>query len=163
MIEPQRVVEEESELQTLDPPRVPRLAKPVPTVKRIPPQLAGVGEVVGWNTGELRGRPVVVQMEKLLVRPHVGRVDPDHERQIAHQLDARRAGVAPRLAPLPIQLPLQPRLAQQIVRVLAPQGGQRRQQPLYEIAVVIARIRSLPPLVRRALLLAGHRVVPTFL
>ena len=36
------------------------------------------------------------------------------------------------------------------------------EQPLYEIAVLITRIRSLPPLVRRALLLAVAPWVPTF-
>ena len=108
----------------------------VPVVDRQPPVLA-----LGRAFVRRRAQPLV-QAEQRPVRPHVRRIEPDHERQIAHQLDARRAGVAPRLAPLPIELPLQPRLAQQLVRVLAPQGGQRPRLALARAARPVQ-----PPLV----------------
>ena len=63
-----------------------RIAGPV--VERVAPALAGPAEVVRRHAGDGRRPAVAVEQEQLRVRPDVGRVGGDEDRQVADQPDA---------------------------------------------------------------------------
>ncbi len=99
VVEAQLVVEDEAVPQALDPPGVSGLAHPIPAVEGIPPELPGRAEVVGGNAGDACRCAVRVEVEEVLVRPHVGRVERGVDGNVAQDRDTAIARLRAKLAP----------------------------------------------------------------
>src|SRR5262249_35099139 len=87
---------------------------------------AVVGLALPFAAPFFRRRPqVAVDSEHAAVGPHVGRIDRDHEGQIAHEVDAAGGDRAARAPPLLVELPLRPLHAQDVVAALLAPGRDR--------------------------------------
>src|SRR6185503_6555923 len=71
--------------QAVDPPRVTVGRHALPAVERVAPALAGGAEVVRRHAGDVERPAALVEVEQLLMRPHVGAVVRDVDRQVAEQ------------------------------------------------------------------------------
>ena len=78
--------------QALDPPAEASRRDPVPAVEGIAPQLAGAAEGVGGDAGDHRWAAHLIEEEQVGIRPHVGRVARDEDRDIAEDPDPELAG-----------------------------------------------------------------------
>src|SRR5581483_12204700 len=70
-----------------DPPVKAALFKEAPFIERVSPALSGGGEVVGWNAGDARGFPLIVELEDFRVGPDVGRIVADEDGDVAEDFD----------------------------------------------------------------------------
>lgn len=62
----------ERRLEAIEPPGVAGVGVAVPAVERIPSQLSGLREVVGWDSGDEFGPTGGVDLEQLSIGPHIG-------------------------------------------------------------------------------------------
>ncbi len=100
VVDAHEVGELEAAAQAVDPPAVAVLRHAVPAVERVAPALAGGAEVVGRHAGDVARPAALVEVEQLLMRPHVGAVVRDVDRQVAEQADTAPRGGAAQLPPL---------------------------------------------------------------
>ena len=84
----------------LDPPVVAARLERVPVVQRVAPALSGLAEGIGRAAGDNFGRKVVFQAKDLGMRPHVGAVIADENRDVANDANAALAAVRAQGAPL---------------------------------------------------------------
>ena len=85
MIQPDHVHLGQQRAKAVDAPAISALAKRVPVVDGVAPELPVRAEVVGRHSGDDRRVVVGVEQEQLGVGPDVARVGRDEERQIADQ------------------------------------------------------------------------------
>ena len=95
MIYPDDIEPLEHHVHPVDPPRKPGFPERIPPVDRIPPELPVLTEVIGRHPGNGERAPFCVQVEEMLVRPHVGAVMVDVDRQVADDLYPPGAASAP--------------------------------------------------------------------
>ena len=82
------------------PPRVPVAGHALPVVERVAPELAGGAEVVGRHAGHCRGAAVAVELEEVLVGPHVGAVERHVDGRVADDGDAAPSALGAEGVPL---------------------------------------------------------------
>ena len=135
VVEPHEVDEREHGAEAVDPPGVAGARERVPAVERVAPELAGGAEVVGRDAG-LEGRPAVGgEVEELRVRPDVGAVVGDEDRDVAHDADAALAGLPPDVRPLLEEEPLLELDLAHLARELASRPLERLRVAVHERAV----------------------------
>ena len=88
MVETDDVEQRHIALHAPDPPGVAGLFVRRPVIDRIAPELAGRGIVVGRHAGDELGAEVGLQLEQLGMRPDIGRVGGNIDRDVADDLDA---------------------------------------------------------------------------
>lgn len=100
MVEADDVEQRHIALHAPDPPGVAGLFVRRPVIDRIAPELAGRGIVVGRHAGNELGAEVGLQLEQLGMRPDVGRVGGNIDRDVADDLDALLLCVRTQRVPL---------------------------------------------------------------
>jgi hypothetical protein len=90
----------------LDPPAIALGGVCRPAVERIAPALSGGTEVVRRYAGHDAGTTVGIEIEQRGIRPHVGAVRGDEDRQVADDVDAAGVGVVLQRRPLLVKAPL---------------------------------------------------------
>src|SRR3569832_1460840 len=90
----------------LDPPGELAGGHLVPAVDRISPKLPGRTEIIGRNAGHDLRTAIGMQIELILVHPHVGAVVSDKDWQVANDRDAALVGVTLQRRPLLVELEL---------------------------------------------------------
>ena len=101
MVEADGVEHRQRTLEPLDPPGVAGCSHLIPVVQRVPPKLAGLGEIIGRNAGHLRGAAIGVEFKKVLIGPHVGAVVSHENRQVAEDGDSAIIRIFLQRRPLP--------------------------------------------------------------
>src|SRR5258708_33633703 len=92
VIDADDVGESQRRAEPRHPPSVSTLADDIPSVQRIAPALAGLAEVIGRDAGHDGRFAVVIELKELAVRPHVGAVAGDIDRDVAENVDSARVG-----------------------------------------------------------------------
>ena len=87
VVDSEKIEESEVVADPLNPPRVPGLTQDVPAIDRISPVLAGRTEVVGRNPGNTGGSLFFIELEKVRVRPDIGAVMTDIDRNIPDEFE----------------------------------------------------------------------------
>src|SRR6516164_11138626 len=83
----------------------------VPVVQRISPKLALGSEIVRRHAAN-SGRPeILVHLKQRWMRPDIGTIHGDENRDVTKDLNAARIGVRLEFEPLAKELALQPRLS----------------------------------------------------
>src|SRR5690242_21885435 len=104
MIEADVVAVQRSPAKAVDPPVVAAGFHRRPIVKRAAPALPGGAEGVGGNAGDdLRFEVVLSEAKEVAMRPHVGAVVIDKNRDIAHHPDGALGAVKPQGMPLLVE------------------------------------------------------------
>ena len=135
VVEPHAVDEGEHGAEAVDPPGVAGARERVPAVERVAPQLSGGAEVVGGHAGLESGPAVGGELEDLRVRPDVGAVVGDEDRDVAHDLDPAVAGLRAHRGPLLEEQPLLELDLADLARELASRPLERRRLAPDERAV----------------------------
>ena len=89
-----------------DPPVVTGFLVVVPVVKGIAPNLTVFAERIGRTSGDLGRFIILVQLEQFRLRPNIGAIRGNINRNIAHDLNVLFVGVFLQLHPLGIKLEL---------------------------------------------------------
>ena len=135
-----------------DPPAEAVGLHPVPGVQGIAPELTVGAEIVRRHAGYLRGYALVVQLEALRLRPHVGGIHGHINGQVADDLDVQAVEIVPQLVPLAEEQELQ--IGEQL-HVL-PQQGAVPLQHLRGFPQADVRVLPLGPGAHAEMALAGH-------
>ena len=88
MIKPHEVHQLQRAAQARDPPGETARGMHLPAVERIAPQLAGRAEIIRRHAGDDGGPARLVEVKQLPVRPDVGAVLGDEDRDVADDLEA---------------------------------------------------------------------------
>src|SRR5437879_13796592 len=94
MIDAHQVDQLEQMAEAFDPPLIARGGHGIPLVQRVAPQLTGGAEIVRWYAGRNERKPALVELEQVLVRPHVGAVVRAEDGDVADDGDTPPAGRA---------------------------------------------------------------------
>ena len=89
MVDADHVIQLGGTVYPADPPAEAVGLHPVPGVQGVAPELTVGAEVVRRHAGYLRGNALVVQLEALRLRPHVGGVHGHINGQVANDLDVQ--------------------------------------------------------------------------
>ena len=136
VVEADEVGEAEVRADTLDPP-VERLRfEDVPAVQRMAPELPVLAEGVGRDARDELGPAGGIDGEEPPLRPDVGAVERDVDREVAHDRDPACVRGALDPLPLPVKEELRERVVRDLLRVGRAGRGER--------AVVPRRERRLP-------------------
>ena len=100
MIDANEIIECHIAAQAIDPPAETVGPEPLPVVKGVPPALSGGGEVVGGDTGHRSGPSLFIELKVVTVRPDIGGIIRDKDRQIAKEAHSAGGGVSLNLLPL---------------------------------------------------------------
>src|SRR5690606_23627754 len=92
VVHPHQIHELKDTAEPVNPPAVAGGGQHIPTVARVTPELTGRGEVVGRNPGAHCRLARLIQGEEVLVRPDVGTVVGDVDRDVPHDTDAPLVG-----------------------------------------------------------------------
>ena len=93
MVDPYDVVRVQRRLQARAPPGKAALFMRLPIVNGIAPKLPRFRKIVGRHARDEGGFQLVIELEKLAVRPNVGAVVRDVKRNIADDLDAEPVAI----------------------------------------------------------------------
>src|SRR5688500_14426117 len=72
----------------------------VPGVERVAPELAGGGEIVGRDAGDVGGAELFIELKQFWMRPGVGGIGGDKDGHVADKADAAAVGIGAQLLPL---------------------------------------------------------------
>lgn len=86
--------------EAADPPIVSRMLVDVPSVERVTPALAALGEVIGRNAGDDGGVSMLIELEKVLSGPNIGGIHRNENGDIPDDADALFGCILPEFAPL---------------------------------------------------------------
>ena len=100
MVDTDGIVELARGAETPDPPAVAVVSHTVPVIERVAPELTVGGEVIGRDARDLRRAALIVELEVLALRPHVGAVERDIDRHVADDPDALLADIRAQRVPL---------------------------------------------------------------
>src|ERR1700730_12484065 len=75
------------------PPFVSGSLNMIPAVNRVTPKLSSGAEIIGRNSGHLRGFAIGIEFEEIGIRPYVGAVMRHVNWNIAHHLNSVRLTV----------------------------------------------------------------------
>src|SRR5690606_2067655 len=95
-------------------------------------------EQIRRAAGDRRAAAGAIELEQVAIRPHIGGVVADEDRQIADKADAAAAGAVPQLAQLAVDEELHEPLARQRRRELALGRAQR-------VRIAVAQPARPPP------------------
>ena len=88
MVDPQVIGQSQLTADTVDPPFVTGCFVVIPVIERVAPQLSGSTEII-WRYSGYAGRVALrIELEQLLVRPDIGAVECDEDRDITDDLNA---------------------------------------------------------------------------
>ena len=105
----------------------------LPAINRIAPELAGGAEVVRRNAGDDARLAILLKFEQLAIAPHVGAVESDIDRQVAHDANVVAGAMRLQVAPLAFEFKLDELVALDVVAQLlarAVHGGRLAQRQL---------------------------------
>jgi hypothetical protein len=88
----------------VNPPGISCLSQDLPTIKRVPPQLARRAEIIGRDSGHNPRPSVILELKQLWMGPHIGTVVGHKDRDIAENADAPFTTIGPKRRPLPEEL-----------------------------------------------------------
>src|SRR5450755_1248778 len=97
----------------------------IPAVNRVTPKLSSGAEIIGRNSGHLRGFAIAIEFEQIGIRPYVSAVMRHVNWNVAHHPNSVRLTITLQLGPLAIELPLPEFLKLNLLRVrfgIAPFG-----------------------------------------
>ena len=100
MVDAQIVCQGELASDAADPPLISRLFMVIPVVKRISPELACRAEVIRRHSGYGARMSFGIELEQLFVRPDIGAVGGDENRDVADDGNVVFVCVFPQLEPL---------------------------------------------------------------
>ena len=152
MVDADHVIELACAVDAAYPPAEAVLPHGVPVIQGVAPQLAVGGEVVRRDAGHRLGHQLLVQLEELRLRPHVGGIQRHIDGQVADDADALLVDIVPQKLPLGEEQELQVGEELHIV-------GQQRSVFLQNgLAFAQADVLVLPlrPCLHAEVPLAGH-------
>ena len=100
MIEPHNVHLFQRRGEPVQPPPVSGLLQRFPIVERVPPKLAGRAEIVRRHSRNHGRLAMLVEEKKIRIRPDVGRIAGNENRQVSDQMDTALVRLALEIAPL---------------------------------------------------------------
>ncbi len=103
MIDASEIGQFEIAAEPFNPPGKPLFGQRLPVVQGVAPSLPRLAEIVRRNTGHAERPAAVVELEEPPVRPDIGRVVGDEDRDVAHDADAQAVGVLLESPPLAVE------------------------------------------------------------
>ncbi len=103
MIDPDQLEQMALAFQSFQPPLVAISRHRVPVIQRVAPVLAVGGKIVRRNTGNDSWIPPGIEFEQMPVRPDIGAVVGNKNRNVTEQQNAFSPGVVPQALPLVIE------------------------------------------------------------
>src|SRR5215212_1681747 len=124
MINPEHVDLLERGPDSIDPPGVASFGVALPVIDRISPELPLGGESIGRNARHDRGTSLPIEPEQVSVRPDIGTVVGDENRQITEHDNAPLIRVSTDLTPLPMKKELRELVKPNLVSELLLRGSE---------------------------------------